>query len=86
MSTEVQEVDMASAAMQKFVPTDTAIAEMSERYLPLQIKGIDDTKGLKAVHSARMIVRNHRLRVEKVRKELKAESLACSGFDSRPSF
>ncbi len=76
MSTEVQEMDMASAAMQKFAPTDTAIAEMSERFLPLQISGIDDAEGLKAVHSARMVVKSHRIQVEKVRKELKADSLA----------
>ena len=76
MSTEVQEIDMASAAMQKFTPTDTAIAEMSERYLPLQISGIDDAEGLKAVHSARLVVKGHRVQVEKVRKGLKADSLA----------
>ena len=76
MSTGIQEMDMASAAMQKFAPTDTAIAEMSERYLPLQISGIDDAEGLQAVHSARLVVKIHRIQVEKVRKELKADSLA----------
>ncbi len=76
MSTETQELDMASAAMQKFAPTDTAIAEMSEQYLPLQVSGIDDVEGLKAVHSARLVVKSHRVQVEKVRKELKADSLA----------
>ncbi len=76
MSTETQELDMASAAMQKFAPTDTAIAEMSEQYLPLQVSGIDDVEGLKAVHSARLVVKSHRVQVERVRKELKADSLA----------
>ena len=56
--------------------TDAAIAEMKSRYMGLTIKGLDDTEGFQAVHDARIIVKNHRIAVEKRRKELKADALA----------
>jgi len=59
----------------KFVPTDTAIAEMRDRYMGLKVNGIDDKEGLKAVHDARMTVKAKRVDVEKRRKELKAGAL-----------
>lgn len=55
---------------------DSAIAEMREKYLPLRIDGLDDRDGFKAVHDARMIVKNTRIAVEKKRVELKADALA----------
>lgn len=55
---------------------DAAIAEMREKFLPLTINGIDDKDGFKAVHDARMIVKNTRVAVEKKRKELKEDALA----------
>lgn len=54
---------------------DAGIAELAAQYMPLTIKGIDDTKGLKVVHEARMIVKNHRVEIEKTRKALKADAL-----------
>ncbi len=65
-----------NTALEKFTPTDTAIAAMRDEYMPLAIRDVNDAKGFKAVHSARMVVKNHRVEVEKVRKELKAEALA----------
>ena len=66
--TEVQ------AGVIKFSVTDTAIAEMADAYMGLTVKGIGDTKGLKIVHDARMVVKNHRVAIEKKRKALKASA------------
>jgi phage-related minor tail protein len=62
--------------LKRFSPTDSAIAVMSEQYLPLTIAGVDDSRGFKLVHAARMDVRAKRVQVEKVRVELKADALA----------
>ena len=59
----------------KFVPTDTAIAELRDRYMALKINGIEDREGFKAVHEARMVVKTKRVDVEKKRKELKADAM-----------
>jgi hypothetical protein len=61
--------------LQRFNITDAAIVEIENRYMPLVISGIDDTEGYKRVHAARMVVKNYRCQVEKVRKELKADAL-----------
>lgn len=61
--------------LSKFTPTNTAIAAMAAEYMPLVIRGLDDTDGFKAVHAARMVVKSHRVEVEKVRKALKADAL-----------
>lgn len=70
MSIELHQTDL-----QKFNITDTAIAEMREKYLGLKISGLDDKEGLEKVHTARMEVKNKRVNVEKVRKELKEDAL-----------
>ena len=62
-------------ALTKFTPTDTAIAAMRDEYMPLTIRDVNDLVGFKIVHSARMVVKNHRVQVEKVRKQLKADAL-----------
>jgi len=51
------------------------IGELSAEYMPLRVNGMDDAKGLKIVHDARIHVRNLRVQVDKRRKELKAASL-----------
>jgi hypothetical protein len=61
--------------LQRFSPSDVAIAAMRDQYMPLKIAGVEDAEGFKAVHSARMVVREHRVAVEKTRKELKADAL-----------
>jgi len=61
--------------LQRFNPTDAAIAEMRERYMPLTIAGLPDVEGFNRVHDARMVVRDYRVQVEKTRKELKADAL-----------
>ena len=66
MKVELTQFDSASAG----------IAEMATQYMSLTIGGIDDADGFKTVHKARMVVKNKRVEVEKVRKELKADALA----------
>lgn len=62
--------------LKTFSPSDAAIAKMAEQYMVLRIDGIDDKKGFDIVHKARMDVKNHRVAVEKKRKELKADAWA----------
>lgn len=54
---------------------DDTIAEWSERFMSLAVTDTSDTKAIKTVHDARMIVRNARIEVEKTRKRLKEDSL-----------
>jgi hypothetical protein len=68
-------VEKLNTDLQRFNTPDTAIAEMREQYLHLAIKDIDDKEGFEKVHSARMIVKDKRVNVEKVRKELKADAI-----------
>lgn len=70
----VVEVD-AKSELRKFSPSDAAIARMAEQYMPLTIRGVNDAAGFKQVHEARMVVKAHRVEVEKTRKALKADAL-----------
>lgn len=58
-----------------FRKQDAIVADLREKYMGLTIDGIDDSKGFKAVHEARMIVKNARVDVEKTRVKLKADVL-----------
>ena len=58
-----------------FSKSDAGIAELANKYLPLEIKGVNDSNGFKLVHAARMDVRARRIGVEKIRKDLKANAL-----------
>jgi hypothetical protein len=62
-------------ALARFNVPDAAIAQMADEYLPLKIVDVNDAAGFKAVHEARMVVKNKRVEVEKVRKDLKADAL-----------
>lgn len=75
MSVTLEETNVGESGLQRFCPTDSAIAEMASQYMPLAIQGVDDSEGYQLVHAARMSVRGHRVAVEKVRKELKADAL-----------
>ena len=59
----------------KYAVTDTAIATLAERFLPLKINGVEDKDGFTAVHEARIMVKGYRVDIEKKRKELKQEAL-----------
>jgi len=57
---------------------DDRIAELGLMYLGLSINGVEDREGFDVVHKARITIRDHRVDVEKTRKQLKAESLEFS--------
>jgi hypothetical protein len=61
--------------LQKYNITDAAIANMAKKYMPLRIDGIEDKEGLSVVRDARIVVKKHRVAVEKTRKQLKEDSL-----------
>lgn len=65
----------ADADIKRFRPADAAIAEMAQRYMPLKIRDVNDSTGFQQVHSARMVVKTHRVNVEKTRKALKEDAL-----------
>lgn len=75
MSAMIQE-PAVRPELAEFRKQDAAIAKLAEQYLPLKINGLEDRDGFKAVHEARMIVKNTRVSVEKKRVELKADALA----------
>ena len=55
--------------------TNAAIAQMESIYMGLTITDLEDKDEFKAVHDARMVVKGHRVSVEKKRKELKKDAL-----------
>lgn len=59
----------------KYDVTDIVIAEMRTQYMALTVKSLDDEAGFRQVHAARMVVKDHRVAVEKKRKDLKADAL-----------
>ena len=69
------EVQILDTDLTKFNIPDAAIAKMASEYMPLKISDVNDAAGFKAVHEARMVVKNKRVEVEKVRKALKADAL-----------
>ncbi len=73
------EVEDGNNFMEEFSPanvTTAKIAELKSKYGALKILGIDDKRGYDIVHAARIEVRDYRLAVDRVRKQLKEESLA----------
>lgn len=73
--TAVLEMPVEKPELIQFRKQDAAIAQLAEQYMPLRIDGISDKQGFKAVHDARMVVKNTRIAVEKKRKELKEDAL-----------
>jgi len=53
-----------------------AIVAALKKYMELKIGGVNDKKGLAAVHAARIEARDARIAVEKTRKKLNEEALA----------
>ena len=52
------------------------IAKMSDIYMGLTVKSLDDEEGLAAVHSARMIMVKHRVGIDKLRKSSNEDAQA----------
>jgi len=65
----------ATQSMILYSVTKETISEMSAKYLPLTVAGIEDKEGLKVVKAARLLCRGARVAIEKTRKEAKEESL-----------
>jgi hypothetical protein len=62
--------------LQKFSITDSAISELNEKYMPLIISDLSDSKQLKVISDARKVVKKYRVEVDHKRKELTADALA----------
>ena len=58
----------------KYTTNEAEIAKMSAIYMELTVKGLDDTEGLEAVHSARMTIVKHRTGIDKLRKATNADA------------
>jgi hypothetical protein len=71
----VLEESVKPSALVKYSIEDAEITNLATQFMPLKINGINDAGGFAAVHSARMVIKNHRVEVEKRRKELKADAL-----------
>lgn len=61
--------------LERFNINEERIAALEKSYLPMKINGISDKVGFAMVHEARMLVRGIRTGIEKVRKELKEDSI-----------
>jgi len=61
-------------SLKRFNPIDGEIERMKKEYSTLTINGVQDSEGLKVVHSARMEVKAKRLEVDKIRKDLVADA------------
>lgn len=75
MTTKTITKEPATQSMILYSVTKETISEMSAKYLPLTVAGIEDKEGLKIVHAARLLCRSARVAIEKTRKEAKEESL-----------
>lgn len=70
-----QPISVAAQALAQYRPTDAAIAEMRDNYMPIRVAGVEDKAGAAKAHDARMIVKGHRVAIEKTRVALKADAL-----------
>ncbi len=67
--------EIITKELTRFNVTDSAIAELGNKYLTLTLKNAKDKDGYEKVHPARMEMVKRRTSVETMRKELKADSL-----------
>ena len=67
--------DVISTEIKKFNLADAKIAELKEQFKDLEISGVEDKDGYKAVSEAIKIVRTYRTGVEKIRKQIKEDYL-----------
>lgn len=61
--------------LKKFNITDAAIGALSQEFMSLTIKGLDDHNGYKQVHDARMVIKKKRVEVTKTGKDLREDAL-----------
>lgn len=74
MATDLQTQPFTIQAITYDVP-HAVIEQLAERYLPLKIKSINDKSGLRRVQAGREALHELTRKIEKRRKELKADSL-----------
>jgi len=67
---------MEETQVVKYSVVDAEIAKWRDIYMHLTIDDLDNKEQFDAVHSARMVVKNKRVEIEKERKSLKADALA----------
>lgn len=67
---EIKINSLTEQAIQNFSLTDTAIAELRDKYMPLKINGVDDKDGYISVRTARLDIKSKRVEVDKKRKQL----------------
>ncbi len=60
----------------KYTTNEAEIAKMSALYMSLTVTDIADKEQVSQVHDARIVMKNHRIAVDKERKALKADALA----------
>ena len=71
---EVQ-TDFIQTELQRFNLSDAAILQMRSEYLPILVQDHTDKEHASKAREARLIVKDHRVNVEKMRKFLKEDSL-----------
>jgi hypothetical protein len=69
-------VTQPSPGLEAFRLQDTAIAQLSQEFMPMTVLNAEDKEGFERVHRARMLVKKHRTQVELVRKGLNQDALA----------
>lgn len=73
--TQIASETLIDKELKKFNVTDSAIHELREKFMPLSISSIADKEGAKKVREARLVVKNERVKVEKMGKELRADAI-----------
>lgn len=76
MSTEsIQPEDFIKVELQKFTLTDAAIAEMRANYLTIKVADFNDKENAALARSRRLEVKDLRVATNKMREEMKADSI-----------
>lgn len=65
-------------SLEKFNPTVAELTKLADSYKDLAIKGPDDKEGIKAVHAARMDLREKRIGITKTGKALREDATTFS--------
>lgn len=66
---------MKILSLEKFNPKKAELTELSNKFISLEIKGIEDVEGYKAVDEARKVLKKQRVDIEKQGKEFRASAI-----------
>lgn len=75
MNTDLVSDDYIKSQLKTFSISDAAIEELSNKYMPLIINGLEDKEGYKSVVEARKHVKSYRVEIGHRKKELNADAL-----------